>query len=298
MGACRTNVARLLGFTLCVVLVGLLLSVIVKVWVDLSWWKVFRRCVSIAASLSLVFFLWRVHHQSIRSLGLGPWHPLGKRDLLRGVLLGCGTVALMASLYLGTGLCLIAVHPNTTRVWLTLIGFIPAALLIGVLEELIFRGYVLQQLLACSPEPSRFRHFARRGLPSLRKVAAVTGSSLAYALVHIRAVPVWPQSGFELIGLFLLGVVLAIATLKTKQLYLAIGLHASLAYWARVNKLLIAFPGPSWQWLVGTNRLVNGIVTWVVLLGLGWYLSRKRPSARRARHSAAAMMAAASEEDT
>ena len=255
---CLRSLGRLLAFTASIILVGLALSAVAKIWVPLSWWVIFRRCVSIAASLSLVFFLWRVHHQSIRSLGLGSWRSIGKRQLIQGVLLGCGTIALMASLYLGSGICHIGIHPDTTRVWLTLIAFIPAAGLIGLLEELIFRGYILQQLLACS------------------RWLAITGSSAAYAVVHLRAVPVWPQSGFDLIGLFLLGVVLAIGTLKTKPLYLAIGLHASLAYWARMNKLLVTFPEPALQWLVGTNRLVNGLIAWVVLLGLGWFLSRQR----------------------
>ncbi len=258
MSTCRQGVGHLLAFTASVLLVGLALSAVGKIWVPLSWWVVFRRCVSVAASLSLIFFLWRVHHRSIRSLGLGSWDAAGKGQLLRGVRLGCTTIALMAAIYVASGLCHLDLHEDPRRVWVTLTTFIPAALLIGVLEELIFRGYVLQQLLPCSTR------------------LAVVGSSLAYALVHIRAVPVWPQSGFELVGLFLLGVVLSLATLTTKQLYLAIGLHASLAYWARVNKLLFAFPDPSWQWLVGTNRLVNGVVAWGVLIGLAWVVSRQR----------------------
>ena len=258
MRACRANLARLLGFTLCVALVGALLSVIAKVWVDLSWWRVFRRCASIAAALSLVFFLWRIHHQSIRSLGLGPWQPVGKRHFLRGMWLGCATVAVILGIYLLTGACRIRIHPDTARVWRTLIAFVPAAVLVGLLEELVFRGYVLRQLLACSTW------------------VAVVGSSAAYAVVHLRAIPLWPQSAFELMGLFILGVTLALGTLRTQQLYLAIGMHASLAYWARVNKLLVTFPDPAWEWLVGTNRLANGVLAWVVLLGLGWVVSRTR----------------------
>ncbi len=175
MSACRTNGARLLGFTLCVALVGLLLGVIAKVWVDLSWWSVFRRCVSIAAALSLLIFLRAIHRQPIRSLGLGPWQPVGKRHFLRGVWLGCSTVAVILGIYFLTGVCRIRIHPDTARVWRTLIAFVPAAVLVGVLEELVFRGYVLQQLLACSTW------------------VAVVGSSAAYAVVHLRAIPMRDQ---------------------------------------------------------------------------------------------------------
>ncbi|MEK7214709.1 MAG: CPBP family intramembrane glutamic endopeptidase, partial [Chloroflexota bacterium] len=130
--------------------------------------------------------------------------------------------------------------------------------LVGGLEELIFRGYLLRQLLACS------------------QPLAVAGSSAAYALVHLRPNPVWPSSGLELAGLFILGCVLAASVLRTKQLYLAIGLHASLAYWARTNKLLIDFTAPpELQWLTGTNRLINGVAAWCALAGIGWWMTRR-----------------------
>jgi membrane protease YdiL (CAAX protease family) len=137
----------------------------------------------------------------------------------------------------------------------------PAAGLISVLEELVFRGFILQHLLACS------------------RSIAVTASSVLYALVHLKSPTVSVASGLELGGLCLLGAVLALSVLRTRRLYLAIGLHATLAYGARVNKLLIAFPDPALSWLVGTNRLVNGLMSWIALLGMGavvWWWTRCR----------------------
>jgi len=160
-------------------------------------------------------------------------------------------------------------HLDLGRVWRTTLGFIPAAGLIALLEESVFRGYVLQQLQVCSTS------------------LAVIGSSTAYALVHLRPTSVWPGILLELGGLFLLGLVLAIATLRTQQLYLAMGLHGSLAYCARVNKLFLEIPDSSLRWLTGTNRLVNGIGAWVLLVGLGglvWVWGRRLsgPSSRSA----------------
>jgi hypothetical protein len=54
-----------------------------------------------------------------------------------------------------------------------------------------------------------------------------------------------------------------------------------LAYGARVNKLVLAID-PSITWLTGTSRLINGVVSWVVLLGLGvlvWRKTRNRTAA-------------------
>ena len=72
------------------------------------------------------------------------------------------------------------------------------------------------------------------------------------------------------------------AYLRTNSLYLSIGLHAVLAYGARVNKLLMQFTDPSLAWFTGTSRLVNGLVGWLVLLGIGGVILRwARPTAPR-----------------
>jgi hypothetical protein len=80
----------------------------------------------------------------------------------------------------------------------------------------------------------------------------------------MRPNPEWPRTGFELVGLFILGCLLSICVIKRSNLYLAIGLHAVLAYWARVNKLFFKVDDQFAQWLIGTNRLVDGVLAWVV----------------------------------
>jgi len=119
-------------------------------------------------------------------------------------------------------------------------------------------------LSAISPELSAFATYAPTSTP-----LAVTVSSTLYAVVHLKT-PEWTfLTALELGGLFLLGCLLAFCYLRTQQLYLAIGLHASLAYGARLNKLLIEFSDPSMAWLVGTSRLINGVASWIALLVIG-----------------------------
>jgi membrane protease YdiL (CAAX protease family) len=225
-------------------------SLLALPWLDFSWWTIFRRCVSIGAALSLWVCVTKLERRTWRSYGVVAFR-VGAPHLLFGMALGAVALSAMLALGLATGVCQLAVTPDRLKLWRTLIGFLPAAGLVGVLEELVFRGFILQHFLPCS------------------RVLAVVVSSALYAVVHLKTT-IWSlATGFELVGLALLGGVLALSYLRTGQLSLAIGLHAALAYGARVNKLLVAFPDPSLSWLIGTSRLVNGVVGWLILLGLG-----------------------------
>ena len=247
-------------FTLGVAVLSGLLSFIALPWINLPWWRIFRRCVSIATVIVLWVILSR-SHRSLRSVGLVPWRE-GKGLLSLGAVIGLLTPLLLVSAYLVLGICRVELHPDVVRVWRTTLVFLPGAGLVALLEEFIFRGYLLRVLWDGS------------------KLLAVAGSSLAYGLVHLRPNVGWNINLPDVIGLTILGLVLASITLQTKQLSLAIGLHAGLAYWARVNKLFLSFSPESARWLVGDNRLINGVITWCVLicvgLAIGIWCSRTR----------------------
>ena len=236
--------------TACLLAIGLALAGLAMPWVDLPWWKVFRRCASIAAAASLWLCIRRFERRSWASYGLARGREAA-RQFGFGLLLGLATLGAMLGIGLLTGACRIDVTPDRLRLWRTVLGFLPAAGLVSVLEELLFRGFILQHLVIAS-----------RGF-------AVLASSVAYALVHLKGAEIVTlATGMELVGLALLGVVLCLSALATHQLSLAIGLHAAFAYGVRVNKLLIAFPDPSLSWLVGTSRLVNGLASWAALLAV------------------------------
>lgn len=246
---------RRLGIFLCsIALLAGLASWILRFWIDLSWWRIFRRCVSLAAALALLAFARRDRDSSFRSLGLGDFQR-GRGQFGAGLAIGFGVVLAIVAGYLALGVCRISVYPDTARVIRVVLTFLPIAGLVALLEELVFRGFVMRQLMIFSSWGATFL------------------SSLAFALVHLRTHLVWPGTMLEVIGLFLLGVVLSLSYFRTGQrLYLAIGLHAGLAYCSRVIKLLFEFTEPSLAWLVGTSRLVNGLVGWAVLVGMGAWL--------------------------
>ncbi len=247
----RSALWPVIRFGLCILLLSLVFSLLALPWFNLSWWRIFRRCVSIAAIFGLWISIRVVERRSIRSYGfLRSGSGEGRRQFAFGVCLGLTVLVWMLAIGLALGVCGIQVTPDTVRLWRTLIGFLPAAVLIGVLEELVFRGDIFQHLLAAS-----------------RSFAVILSSAL-YALVHVKTAQLGLAVGMELGGLFLLGVVLALSYMQTRQLYLAVGLHAALAYGARVNKLLLNID-TAHIWLVGTSRLVNGLAGWIALAAIG-----------------------------
>ncbi|MBI4597951.1 MAG: CPBP family intramembrane metalloprotease [Candidatus Omnitrophica bacterium] len=250
--------------------ISVLLSVIVWPFVGLPWWKVFRRCVSIGAAASVLICVKVLERRTVRSYGFADAGK-GMRQLLFGVVLGASTLAAMFGIGLWSGAYHVSIDESPLKFWGTIIGLMPAMALVSVLEELVFRGVILQRLIVYS-----------------RPVAMFVSSAL-YAIVHLKTLaPTWSPWGpwFELFGLFLFGMILCVSFFLTGQLYLAVGLHASLAYGARVNKLLVEFPRPALNWLIGTNRLVNGVMNWMALLAMCgvmvWWVrsSQQQPKAR------------------
>ena len=248
----------ILAFGVCIGFVGFSLSLLGLLardlfhlpWLkELSWWRIFRRCVSVSAALSLLILM-RREHRSLRSFGF--FAPAkGRRQFWAGLLLGLSMVAVLLGLVAAIGACRLEVIANHAKIWFVLLTFLPSVVLIGVLEELVFRGFILQHLLPYS------------------RLLAVVLSSFLYAVVHVKTISWTSGLSRDLVGLFLLGGALALSFLQTHQLYFAVGLHAALAYGARINKLFVDFAPDSLSWLVGTSRLTDGLLNWTVLLTMG-----------------------------
>ena len=193
------------------------------------------------------------------------------RDLGRGVAIGlAGLSAGLAVAALFGGLAPGLRFPAGKTVRKALLG-VGAAVAIGVGEEALFRGVVLR----------RIRHDAGDGL-------AVAATALVYGAVHVIrarsfAGPPHLWSGFQqtiallgplasgsvprpMIGLSLLGVLLAVARIRSGALWLPIGIHAAFVGGFRVGRLFFNVrPGPAW--LVGTGwpPLMGGVAGWIAV---------------------------------
>jgi membrane protease YdiL (CAAX protease family) len=142
---------------------------------------------------------------------------------------------------------------------------------VGVMEETIFRGYLLGG-------------FLRDG----SRLGAVVWSSTLFSAVHFLRAPVRVTPGFDLgvgfqalvahlrplgqpevffpfIGLLLLGVVLAYAYLWADSLPFAIGLHAGWVFLVMTAGLLLQEP-MGIEWWYGKQGVLARPVGWTILL--------------------------------
>jgi CAAX protease family protein len=235
----------------------------------------FHRALLIAA----LFLLWPL----LRSLRLGNLGDLGLKknpDRARDVVVG---FILSAVPLLCCGAVLLWLHIYSVRdaiKWAAVAKVIGAAAVVPVIEEIFFRGLVLGIFLRSGR--TRLSVFVTSALYSIvhflkapeRTSTVVTWTSgfnsIAHSLVQF-ANPILVAAGFT--TLFLIGWVLADARLRTRSLWLPVGLHAGWILASGVfNKIaqreIIALP-----WL-GRSLLV-GIVP-LGLAGLTWLLMRGR----------------------
>ena len=111
---------------------------------------------------------------------------------------------------------------------------------VGFAEELIFRGWLLEEL------KNQF---------GLKK--AIFGQALIFSIVHIGFDLPFLQMLSILTGLFLLGILLSLVRLKDKNsLWGCIGLHGGLVgLWFITNNGLLAISKNSPKWLVGPGTI-------------------------------------------
>lgn len=245
--------------------------------------KYLNRGVLLAALIGLYPFLRSIGVSSLQGLGLVK-NSLWRRDLLGGLALGATGLGLVAAWLVVSGR--IDIKDPVLVFWFLSAG--GTAITVALLEEFFFRGALFGVLLQ-----------------SLSARAATLWLSLIFALLHFikphHSVKLWEGeihwwTGFEvlsysfwqfseprlliggLLTLFMVGLVLAYATLKTRSLFLAMGLHAGWVFVLRLVQMGTVRTAPP-DWWVG-RPLITGIIPFglVTLTGalLYYYLAKKR----------------------
>lgn len=191
--------------------------------------RYFSRTLQISALLMLIPAFWWVGIRSLRELGLDK-NPLWRRDLAAGLGLGFLPVLALAIAYLAFEVYRLRSGFSASGA-LRILGTASA---VAVLEEFLFRGVLLglclrvmrpSAAILLSSAVFALVHFLRVAKPTT-PVAVEWWSGFAQLPQAFSAAPPWPLLGWGLLSLLLAGIILGLATLRTRSLFLAIAVHA------------------------------------------------------------------------
>ncbi|MEO0838065.1 MAG: type II CAAX endopeptidase family protein [Cyanobacteria bacterium J06643_5] len=183
-------------------------------------------------------------------------------SLLIGFAWGVLSLVSVFSCQLYFGLCEFKLS-NQESISITLFSIMLVALLVGAVEELVFRGFLLTQL---------------EQIYSVWVAAII--SSLIFAILHL----VWERRETvpQLPGLWLMGMVLVLARFADNgSLGIACGLHAGWVWSiASIDTLnLVEYTDNNWDWITGKNKKplagVAGIFCMVVTAAALYYVMGK-----------------------
>ncbi len=244
--------------------------------------KVMRRIMMVVALIVFLVFRKSLRFGALVSSGLKI-----RPGFLRQFLFGFLLAGLPLLIYYGLGLLTGAwiIHIDYDSAGVTILYIIKYALigcLIGVIEEILFRGFVLQSFLESMSLP-----------------VAVCACSLIYSMLHFFKADVFVSTGFQpfvgfvtiaqffkpiffeflknlpaTIGLFLVGVVLSYAFIKTKSLYLSIGLHTGMVFMMKADGMFLVRVREKLGWLFGDSKLVTGVLVWFFLILILFVINR------------------------
>jgi membrane protease YdiL (CAAX protease family) len=202
----------------------------------------------------------------------------GRRNLFYGFFLAVASMALLGVVMFFVG----ALDPGLSDPLPSIVRAsgkaLVTALLVGFLEELFFRGMLFRGLLEDS-----------------RPAVAFAAANLIYAVSHFFKPPeefllngLDPLAGLRflalclapfldpaailpgIVGLFLIGIVLSYALVRTGSLYLSIGLHAGWVFAIKTLPLYGYFTRDDLGWVFGAKpKLVSGAATWLGILLVG-----------------------------
>jgi membrane protease YdiL (CAAX protease family) len=243
----------------------------------------FHRALLVAAVILLWPLIRSLEVRSLSDLQLAA-NPRWRRDLLAGLifsaapLLCCGAVLLATPIFSMRG----AINwPGVAKV-------AAASAVVPIIEETFFRGLVLGVLLKTGRKYMSIFvtsavysivHFLKAPDRTSSTVTWTSGfNSIAHAFVQF-ADPLLVAAGFT--TLFLIGWILADARLRTRSLWLPIGLHAGWIFTSGAfNKIAlrreIALPWLGKNLLVGIVPLAVACLTWLIMRGWLKYVDTRK----------------------
>ncbi len=192
-----------------------------------------------------------------------------------GFCLGLGSMAVLVGLALMMGARELGAAHSVMQLLVHFLKTVGTAIIVAVIEETVFRGMVLGSfrqgmgimpaLMASSAIYSLVHFFQRLQTPA----SLDWTSGLAMLPGMLSGFVDWQMLLPGFINLFLVGLILGWAFIKTGNLYLSAGLHAGWIFWLKYYGYLTLANSSANPWIWGTNKLVDGWVAMPILAAAG-----------------------------
>lgn len=256
------NTLRLIGLFGIVLLLSIGFAFALSPFLPFPSFRIFDRFFLILGLMATYLFRVRLQKKSLATLGL---KRKGHSVSLVFSGIAFALLSLMVLTFVASFCQATAFHYHPPKLK-KLFYYTTSAILIGFFEEFFFRGLFLQTLM------EDFSTWFSVGV-----------SSLVYSLIHFLK-PFLLNKPEDLTlfytesaGLFLFGTLMSYAFLRTRSLYLSMGLHAGFVFFLKMDGIFVNRLIVDPKWLFGEERLIGGIATWslfLVAFPWVWRLSR------------------------
>jgi len=247
---------------------------VMKFLAETEFQKFFNRGMLVAALVLLWPTIKWLRVGSVRDLGLDPdgrwWRRLSVGFVIAGAL-----VAVLGAAYLSAGVYEWKKDPP----WEKIAPLLISAFIVGLLEEGLFRGGILglfrrtmrpwPAIIATGAIFSAVHFLKPDESVQVEKVNWLSGFELVPHVFHQFGEPMLLLGGFTTI--FVLGMMLADVTIRTRSLWMAIGLHAGVVFVKMSFSKVTKRESSHLPWI--GEELQIGLVPVGVLL-LAWVLAR------------------------
>lgn len=274
---------KLIGVFAGILLVSAVLAPILYDFLPFKFERIFNRLVMIGAIGSVLLFV-RVRRDMIVRYGL-EWQKTSPALFLKGFLTAVILLILFTAVEMSAGNARFELRDYTWSKWIyKILSCFATAIVIGPLEEIFFRGFIYTSL---RDKLFRGKIFASMVLTSLfyssvhfinlkrPVISADPGimDSLKLIMAPIQSFADWYSVWPAAIGLFLFGMILNYAFVRSGSLFPSMGLHSGCVLFVRMVGYFVAFLGQH-QLLLGSKKVYDGILGWIFLLLIGLILHR------------------------
>ncbi|HCJ12147.1 MAG: hypothetical protein A2Y14_05705 [Verrucomicrobia bacterium GWF2_51_19] len=219
---------------------------------------------------------------SLKRLGLR-FDKASLRQGLRGLILGiCVTVAMLVAVHNVYGLRV----DSWPRVWTSVGIALLSGLILGFLEEIVFRGLLLKvfrdavQPLFAITLTSLFFAYVHFKIPGYvaAEVTWTSGLEIAWGVIigiFKTFQENWARESIHFLNLFLLSTLLCLSVIKWRTLLFAIGFHAGIVWILLIYKRSIDFVQQPNDFWLGSGGIHDGFFATMLFIALIVWLLKK-----------------------